>query len=254
MTTSSAFDFEKLVPGFEFLKNIGKSQLPGGLSSAASWVAPTLDPKELERKIQELKTVQFWLDQNTKAIAATIQALEVQKMTLSTLQGMNFSMNDLAESLKANTSTGFNFSTTRPGAENSDATRTKEPPKNGKRNYNFTSPKPSEAPEQASAQPTRAGHQSKPQATQDNASQTIDPGVWWNSLGQQFQHIAEKTVKEMQKHAQSNKHLHTKEKVTTRATKKASPSKKAPTSASTPRASKSIKRNDVKPAVRKTKP
>ena len=52
MTTSSSFDFEKLVPGFEFLKNIGKSQTGAGLSSAASWVAPTLDPKELDRKIQ----------------------------------------------------------------------------------------------------------------------------------------------------------------------------------------------------------
>ena len=253
MNTSSAFDFEKLVPGFEFLKNIGKSQAPGGLSSAASWVAPTLDPKELDRKIQELKTVQFWLDQNTKAIAATVQALEVQKMTLSTLQGMNFSMNDLAESLKANTNMGFNFSANRSGAENSKTTQTQEPPKKGKRNYSFTSPKSSQAPEQAPTQPSSAGNQAKPQTTQGNASQTIDPGVWWNSLGQQFQQIAEKTVKEMQKHAQNNQHLHTKEKVKPRATKKVSPTKNAPTSASPPGARKSIKRSDVKPAARKTK-
>ena len=227
MNTSSAFDFEKLVPGFEFLKNIGKSQAPGGLSSAASWVAPTLDPKELDRKMQ--------------------------KMTLSTLQGMNFSMNDLAESLKANTNMGFNFSANRSGAENSKTTQTQEPPKKGKRNYSFTSPKSSQAPEQAPTQPSSAGNQAKPQTTQGNASQTIDPGVWWNSLGQQFQQIAEKTVKEMQKHAQNNQHLHTKEKVKPRATKKVSPTKNAPTSASPPGARKSIKRSDVKPAARKTK-
>ena len=67
---------------------------------ASSWVAPTLDPQELEKRIQELKAVQFWLNQNTQAIAATIQALEVQRMTLKTLQDMNLSMGDLAQSLK----------------------------------------------------------------------------------------------------------------------------------------------------------
>jgi hypothetical protein len=101
MTSSSGFDFTKFVPGFDFLKNL----TPGGAAAAAStaapgWVAPTLDPEELEKRIQELKTVQFWLEQNAKAVGATIQALEVQRMTLATLKGMNMSFNDLAESLK----------------------------------------------------------------------------------------------------------------------------------------------------------
>jgi hypothetical protein len=63
-------------------------------------VAPTLDPKEIDKRIQELKTVQFWLEQNAKGIAATIQAMEVQRMTLSTLQNMNVNFQDMAESLK----------------------------------------------------------------------------------------------------------------------------------------------------------
>ena len=100
MTNPAGFDFTKFVPGFDFLKNL----TPGGATSAPSaapgWVAPTLDPEELDKRIQELKTVQFWLEQNTKAVAATIQALEVQRMTLNTLKGMNMSFNDLAESLK----------------------------------------------------------------------------------------------------------------------------------------------------------
>ena len=100
MTNPAGFDFTKFVPGFDFLKNL----TPGGGASASSaapgWVAPTLDPEELDKRIQELKTVQFWLEQNTKAVAATIQALEVQRMTLNTLKGMNMSFNDLADSLK----------------------------------------------------------------------------------------------------------------------------------------------------------
>ena len=81
------FDFSKFVPGFDFLKQI--TQPRSMMPSPAQWVAPTVDPEEVERRIQELRTVQFWLEQNTTALKATIQALEVQKMTLATLKGMN---------------------------------------------------------------------------------------------------------------------------------------------------------------------
>ena len=101
MTHPAGFDFTKFVPGFDFLKNLTPSGGAGASSAAPGWVAPTLDPEELDKRIQELKTVQFWLEQNTKAVGATIQALEVQRMTLSTLKGMNMSFHDLAESLKA---------------------------------------------------------------------------------------------------------------------------------------------------------
>jgi hypothetical protein len=46
-----------------------------------------------------LKSVQFWLDQNAKALSATIQALEVQRMTLATLQSMNVGMADLTAAM-----------------------------------------------------------------------------------------------------------------------------------------------------------
>ena len=96
---SDASGFSKMVPGFEFLQNLVKnagSALPG----IGQWVAPTLDPAELEKRIGELRTVQFWLEQNARMLATTIQALEVQKMTLSTLKTMNVQMGDLRESLK----------------------------------------------------------------------------------------------------------------------------------------------------------
>jgi len=99
MTDSNAFDFTKFVPGFDFLKNL-TPHAPATGTGAPGWVAPTLDPKEIDKRIQELKTVQFWLEQNAKGIAATIQAMEVQRMTLSTLQNMNVSFQDMAESLK----------------------------------------------------------------------------------------------------------------------------------------------------------
>jgi hypothetical protein len=99
MASASPFNFENLMPGFDFLKQFAAAGGPAGMPQAAQWVTPTLDPKELEKRIQELKSVQFWLDQNAKALSATIQALEVQRMTLETLQGMNLGMADVAASM-----------------------------------------------------------------------------------------------------------------------------------------------------------
>ena len=93
--------FGKFVPGFDFLQNLGKgaaAPLPA-MEQWNQWVAPTLDAKALDKRIEELKAVQFWLDQNATALKATIQALEVQKLTLATLKGMNFNPADLADAL-----------------------------------------------------------------------------------------------------------------------------------------------------------
>src|ERR1700760_1802989 len=96
------FGFAKLVPGFDFLQNLAKgaTQSMPQMPTLSNWIAPTLNVEELDKRIAELKAVHFWLDQNGKALAATIQALEVQKMTLATLQGMNFRMADVADALK----------------------------------------------------------------------------------------------------------------------------------------------------------
>ena len=101
MSDNTPFGFAKLVPGFDFLQNIAKgaAQSVPQMPSLASWVAPTLNVEELDKRITELKAVHFWLEQNGKALGATIQALEVQKMTLATLQGMNFNMGEVASAL-----------------------------------------------------------------------------------------------------------------------------------------------------------
>ena len=106
MSESSAFGFGQFVPGFDFLQNLSKtaaqaSPVTGAVPGMASWVAPTLSVEELDKRIQELKAVQFWLDQNATALKASIQAMEVQKMTLSTLQSMNVNMADLAKAFTA---------------------------------------------------------------------------------------------------------------------------------------------------------
>ena len=61
--------------GCDNFKNV-YCQIP----NLANWVAPTLNLEELEKRVAELKAVHYWLDQNSKALGATIQALEVQRI------------------------------------------------------------------------------------------------------------------------------------------------------------------------------
>jgi len=106
MASASPFNFDNIMPGLDFLKQFAAAGGAPGMPQAAQWVTPTLDPKELGKRIQELKSVQFWLDQNAKALSATIQALEVQRMTLETLQGMNVGMADVAAAMTGKAKTG----------------------------------------------------------------------------------------------------------------------------------------------------
>jgi hypothetical protein len=113
MTEPDTNAFAKYIPGFEFLQNLTRQAAAGtapgtqssvpGMPPLSHWVAPTFDVEELDKRIQDLRAVHFWLDQNTKALAATIQALEVQKMTLATLKSMNVSMQDMADAFKVKT-------------------------------------------------------------------------------------------------------------------------------------------------------
>jgi hypothetical protein len=114
-------DFAKMVTGFDFLQSLMKNastQVPG----VPQWVAPTLDPEELDRRIHELRTVQFWLEQNVRMLGGTIQALEVQRMTLSTLKGMNVAVGDLQEALKVRMPEASSSSTAAPEEAASGAT------------------------------------------------------------------------------------------------------------------------------------
>ena len=105
MSDSTPFNFGKFVPGFDFLQSLSKGAASNStqMPSLSSWIAPTMSVEDVEKRIKELKSVQFWLEQNSRALTATIQALEVQKMTLSTLEGMNVSMSDVANAFKMNT-------------------------------------------------------------------------------------------------------------------------------------------------------
>lgn len=184
MSDKQSFFFDQFVPGFDFLKNLAnsasagaaatsaaKAGLPGmpgipGIPGISNWVAPTLSVEEVDKRIQELKAVQFWLDQNLHALKATIQALEVQRMTLSTLQGMNLQMEDLAKAF-----TGGAGAAAKAQAPKSEPSKEKA----GTRH---------EAPSARPEAPKPESSESKP------APGAVDPMQLWGALTQQFQQIA----------------------------------------------------------------
>ncbi len=176
---SDANPFGKFVPGFDFLQNLAKGaagsipQMP----NPASWVAPTLNPEELDKRISELKTVQFWLDQNGKALAATITALEVQKMTLATLKGMNFNMGDLANAFKLKAADSMANAL---GNAKEKVAETTAPP----------------ASRKTAARKKASSKTATPVAS---AAGLIDPMQLWGSLTQQFSQIASSAMKDAAK-------------------------------------------------------
>ncbi|WP_096669236.1 PhaM family polyhydroxyalkanoate granule multifunctional regulatory protein [Polaromonas sp. AET17H-212] len=173
--------FGKLVPGFDFLQNLAKqaagsaSQSIPQLPNLGNWVAPTLNVEELDKRIEELKAVQFWLDQNAMALKATIQALEVQKMTLATLKGMNFNMGDVANAFKLKVADTVAGGVQKVADKAKTFSGLEVPP---------TSYQNSETP--AKAKTTKP----KAEKAAEAAPGVVDPMQWWGALTQQFQNIA----------------------------------------------------------------
>ncbi len=62
---------------------------------------PTLDPQELEKRIQELRSVEMWLNMNLNVLRAAIQGLEMQKSGLQGMQGLQQAMQQAMQQMAA---------------------------------------------------------------------------------------------------------------------------------------------------------
>lgn len=225
MSDTSGSGFGKFVPGFEFLQNLA-GQAAGGvaqgignsipqLPNLGNWVAPTFNVEDLEKRIEELKAVHFWLDQNSKALGATIQALEVQKMTLATLKNMNFSLGDVANALKikaADTVASFTGGAPAAAPAHTAFAGLEIPPRT------YGNPPPAESlahsadeaddeeeddepapPPAARPRKTRARPAAPAVQAAAPAGGVVDPMQWWGALSQQFQTIAASALKDVAK-------------------------------------------------------
>jgi hypothetical protein len=186
--------FAKLVPGFDFLQGLVKNA-GAAMPNIGQWVAPTLDPEELEKRIGELKTVQFWLEQNARMLGATIQALEVQRMTLSTLKTMNVQMGDLRDSLQirmADLAGGM-----KPRGAGSPAAANGASAGDGDAGDGIDSDTDSGAASEASARAPSKTAASKSSADAGaKPAGPVDPLQWWSALTQQFTQLAASAIQE----------------------------------------------------------
>ena len=191
-------NFAKLVPGFDFLQGLVKNA-GSALPSMGQWVAPTLNPEELQKRIDELKTVQFWLEQNAKMLGTTIQALEVQKMTLSTLKTMNVQMTDLRDAMKVAplASAGSAASAAAGSVANSfGADALMQAARSAMGNIAGIA-KPAAAPDPEPAPAPKAKARPKaPPAEAPAAAGVVDPMQWWGALTKQFTQLAATAMKD----------------------------------------------------------
>lgn len=249
MTDASNSGFGKFVPGFEFMQNLAR-QAAGGLTQGVqqatpqlpnlgNWVAPTFNVEDLDKRIQELKTVHFWLEQNSRALVATIQALEVQKMTLATLQGMNVSMGDVANAMKLKTAdamasmAGFaglgaklaeGASPAQPSAAPvADAAGSagklggtqfaglEIPPRHPPASEAVPVAEPSTTTRQTASEQMATAPSPDTAAATAPAPSVVDPMQWWGALTQQFQSIAAQAMQELpgQTALEAGKHMAT---------------------------------------------
>jgi hypothetical protein len=180
-----------------------------GSMGAPAMGIPSLSVEEINKKISDLKTVASWLELNMNMLRATIQTLEVQSATLSTLQAMGAILtprdaDDAAAAAKA--ASPFGFPNWPPQATEPQKEDKKETP----RSASAPQPEPAvedeedeesadeDMPEDLSAKGKDAAAEAeaarkKPEAGQnpmpapDFQASMANPNAWWNLLQEQFQ-------------------------------------------------------------------
>jgi hypothetical protein len=143
----------------DFVKNLwGSMSVPG--MSLPGMGAPVLSVDDLDKKIADLKAVEAWLNVNVAMLRGTIQALEVQRGTITTLKTMGATF---AEAMK------------QPGADEKSVLASSP--------YAafFTPPA---APAGAAPEPAKAAPEAAPPAA--GVPFMPDPTLWWNVLQDQF--------------------------------------------------------------------
>jgi hypothetical protein len=131
-------------------------------------VAPTFDINELDKRIADLRAVEQWLELNASMLRTTIQTLEVQRATISTLKGISGAM--LAPLTK--------------GGQKTEGLPAGAAP--------FAAP-PNPLPEMQAPPAKKAGHKrhkSKAAHPPTVADAPLNPQAWWNTLQDQFTKIA----------------------------------------------------------------
>ena len=168
--------------------------------------APTMDIDELDKRIADLKTVEQWLNLNLSMLHGTIQAMEIQRGTLTALKAFGESLGEGGAGVKAAASALAALAAV---------------PRAMARARADDAPTPTPATPAAAAPPTTAAHANAPGAADESrqgaapahadeaqpgarpglpdfaaglskaAASAVNPAAWWNLLQSQFNQVAQ---------------------------------------------------------------
>jgi hypothetical protein len=160
----------------DFMKNLWGSMGVPGLA------APTLSVDELDKKINDLKAVEAWLNLNMSMLRGSIQALEVQRNTIATLKSVGAS---LAAAVN------------QPGAAAGEHKSIFDA--NPYTSAFFQHAREADAPKPAAPPPPPpAPKAAEPQPDATKADAKVDPTagatLWWNLLQDQFKQAVSTAV------------------------------------------------------------
>jgi hypothetical protein len=161
----------------DFVKKMwGGMNIPG-------MAMPSLSVNDINKQIADLKAVESWLTLNMNMLRGTIQALEVQSATISTLQSMGENMSAMMQrgpGAQAGSPAG-GFSSFEPDFSFAPPTAEKPPaPK-----YEAPRAEPEPAPKAADGATADAAAM---------AAQLANPAAWWNMLQDQFKQAVNTAV------------------------------------------------------------
>ena len=72
----------------DMMRSVWESMGGSGFAGVGDSSAAFLAPEELETRIRDLRAIENWLKLNLSMLESTIQGLEIQKATLSTVQSL----------------------------------------------------------------------------------------------------------------------------------------------------------------------
>lgn len=185
--------------GFEFLRKMwgNAAGMPTGLMPGLSSMTPPMDLEEVDKRIQELKTVESWLQLNTNLLRTTIQGLEVQRATLVALKTFGNALSPEAmQSAMENVARAANAPSAspprrEPRPEPARPNPAAHDPDLDDNEDDEDEPIPGQPPFEPEHTTQAAGGEARGAA--DAAAQPESPpqaNLWWDMVQQQFNQIA----------------------------------------------------------------
>jgi hypothetical protein len=184
-----------------FVKKLwGDMQLPG-------MVTPTLSVDELDKQIKDLKTVESWLNVNMNMLKGTIQALEVQRATISALKTMGESFAQAtATTTPASTTANHDTAASWPmhaankaasKAENKAAAPVpKEPTVEENEDEEYEEEEIDDMPPEDQSVKTSTVPESEIKSVKSDNPPMHNPAAWWTVLQDQFKQALSHAMKD----------------------------------------------------------